>query len=507
MTTSPYTFEDLATAESQETIRARLMDALLADGQPTASWAPSSVGGVENLRADMLAGALAFYSGLRVAAFVTGRLLPTATDTPENGYWLTYLGLRFYKLTKHAATFSIQNVRLSMDPSGAAQSFVDGDLWVASPATGNKYRLTLPAGEVLQLAPGGFVDGPFQAEKAGSSYSDVAGTVTTMVTAKAGVTCTNTRPTDYAPTRSTGGSSGVITGGFFGLAPLYAVVRVRIDVSGNVGGGQFSWSTDGGLSWALGGPIPALFAVPGRGRLAFANGGATPSFIAGSIFTLRVADCFLQRGADTESDQGFRARCANRHPGRALIPLKAHVELWAHAASPEVAKVMSSADPNTPGGILISVSSSTGPATPAAQEAVEDYIIPRLNGFKGVPAPTSPIVTGSSSPEETAMVSSVVAFQVTAYATVSVPRDQLAAAIAGADRLWDAYIASLPLGGDRLAFVELERFYGMMGELGADDVQGLTLNGVAADLDIPFAQVAVPASGWTLAANLSWVAT
>lgn len=505
MTTSPYTFEDLATAEAQETIRARLLASLLADGQPTASWAPSSAGGIENLRADMVAGGLAFYMAARIAAFVNGRILPLATDSAANGYFLTYLGKRFYKLVKRAPTFTIQNILLAN--VGSTQEFHDGDLWVASPATGNKYRLTLPPDATISVPQNGFASAPFYAENAGARYSDGSGTVSTMVTAKAGITCLNRRDTDYAPTRSTGDSSGII-GGFSSTTPAYSVLRFRINTSGNVGGGSFSWSIDGGLTWTPGGPIPSLFIVPGGagGNITFTNGGASPSFIAGSIFTLAVNDNFIQRGADAESDADFRERCANRHPGRSLIPLKAHIELWAHEASAEVNKISSDADPNTPGGILVTIASSTGPATPGAQAAVEDFISTHLMGFKGVPAPVSPAVLGSRSPEETVLVSSAIQLQVQASATVYMPRAQLAAAQAAADQLWNDYLASLPLGGRANALVELERFYTILGDLGADDVQDLTLNDVAADLTIPVGRVAVPKAGWTLLANLSWVA-
>jgi uncharacterized phage protein gp47/JayE len=505
MTTSPYTLEDLMTAEDAATIRARLLAALLADGQPTASWAPSEVGGVENLRADMVAGGLAFYMAQRVANLVNGRLLALATDTPENGYWLTYLGKRFYKLQKRAATYTIQNIRLAAAATASADSFGDGDLWVSSPATGNRYRLTLADGERISITPGGTVDGPFRAENPGASYNDAAGTITNMVTAKAGITCVNTRASSFEPTRSTNPSTGTVTVQFtFGL-PTFTVLRVRINASGNVGTGSWSYSIDGGFTWVTGGVIPDVGGVPNVG-LRFTDGSATPAFVAGAIFTLRVGDCFIQRGSDAESDDAFKARCSNRHPARSLVPLKAHIDLWAHNASDEVHKVASDADTNTPGGILVTIASQTGPASPAAQQAVEDYIGARL-GHKGVPAPTSPAVVGSKSPEETVLVSSAEAFQVTASATVYVPKAQLAAAQAGADVAWNAYLAGLPIGGQLNAVVDLESFYTVLGDLGADDVQGLTLNGAAADLTIPVRQVAVPASSWTLRANLSWVAT
>jgi hypothetical protein len=503
MSPSPYTFEDLATPETAATIRARLVAALLADGQPTASWAPSAVGGNENLRADMVAGGLEAYMAARVAAVVNGRLLPSATDSAENGYFLTYLGKRFYKLIKRAATVTIQNVRLTVAATAGAQKFADGDIWVASPATGNKYRLTLPAGEIIEGPPGFSVNVPFYAENPGSAYLDAADTVTTMVTAKAGVTCSNHRPYNYAPTRLIGRSSGTITG-FYLVVPDYSALRIRIETSGDIGTGTFSYSINGGLTWVFGGTIPSSYVVGATSTAAIFTNGTSPSFLAGSIFTLAVQDNFLQRGADAETDEDFRARCSNRHPARSAVPMKAHIDLWAHEASAEVDKVASDADANTPGGILVTIASATGPASPTAQAAVEDFILRKLNGFKGVPAPTLPDFVGSSSPEETCLVSSAIRFEVRANATVYVPRDDLAALQAAADDRWNAYLASLPIGGMLGATVLLEQFYTLLDE--ADDIQGLTFNDVAADLVIPTGYVAVVEDGWTLLTGLVWVA-
>lgn len=512
MSASPYTFADLSTPETQSAIRARLVSNLGADGQPTGSWAPSSVGGSENLRLDMVSGGLASLASARVAALVNGRLLDIATDDPLTGYWLSYLGLRFYGLQKRQATTTIQNIALVSGPNASANTFGDGDLWVKSPSTGNLYRLTLPPGQTLTLPANFAINAPFYAAAPGSAYSDPALSITQMVTAKAGITCTNLRPEQFRPTRSTGGSTGTVTATFLdpslppftGVpAPAWAAVRVRIDVGGDLGTAQFSWSTDGGVTWTSGGACSSKFAVPGGGYLVFANG-FTPSFAVGTIFTCRVGDCFLQRGADAETDQAFRSRCRNRWPALSLVPTRGEIELWSMAASPEVVRVSSDADANNPGGILVTIASQTGPATPLAQEAVEDFILARL-GFSGLPAPVAPTYPGSSSPRENVLVSSAPAFQVTAAGYVTVPSDQLAGAIAGADAAWNAYLASLPLG-DGHVVVELERFRTILGDLGATDIQSLTLNNVVADLVVPVGQVPVPATGWTLAANIQWIA-
>lgn len=506
MTTSPYTFDDLISPETQATIRARLIADLTANGQPTGSWAPSSIGGLENLRADMVSGGLATLCAARVAALVRGRLLELAEDSAETGYFLSYLGLRFYGLPKRAASSTIQNIALTATTTAAANTFSDGDLWVKSPATGNRYRLTLAAGQTITLAPGATVNAPFQAEFPGGTYTDQAGTITQMVTAKAGVSCINVRPYDFAPMRVTGSGTGKVIAFFAipGVAPSYNSFRIRIDVTGDVGTGAFSYSLDGGETWVPGGPIPDGLNIIFAGTIVAFQNGLSPSFVEGMVYTLRVGDCFLQRGADAETDVAYRSRLSNRWPAISAIPLRGTIELWSMEASREVVRVASDADPNIPGGILVTIASQSGPATTAAQEAVEDYILPRLVGFKGVPAPTSPAVVDSQSPQESIQVSSAVAFEVAAAATIYVPGDQLAAARAGADAAWNAYLGVVPIG-DGSAIVELERFRTILGDLGAIDIQGLTLNGSAADLVVPVGEVSTPASGWTLAAKLTWI--
>jgi hypothetical protein len=498
MSTSPFLFADLSAAETQATIRARLVANLAADGQPTASWAPSSIGGAENLRLDMVSGALASLASARIAALVQGRLLQTAADDPNTGFFLSYLGLRFYKLQKFGASRTVQNIVLTTVAGGTASSYTNGQLTVRAPATGNRYILALPPGQNVTLVPGGAASAPFQAENPGSSYLDPAGTVTQLVTGVAGVTVTNAAPALYRPTRQVGTSTGTVTAGAALVIP--DSIRVRIDATGDIGSAYHSISTNDGNSWTSAGVIAAHETASGV-PLTFANG-STPSFVQGSIFTIRAASNFLARGSDTESDALYRARLQNRWPALSLIPLKGHIELWSRAASPEVVRVSSDADTNIPGGILVTIASQTGPATPEAQEAVEDFIRPKLSGFIGLPIPTSPTVPGSLSPMESIQVNSASQFFVRTSATVTVPADQLASVQAAADEAWNEYLGSLPIGPTE---VEMEAFYRILGDLGAVDVQGLTFNGAAADLAVGAGQVAV--SGATLIGSLTWKAS
>ena len=503
MGNSPYSFADLSTPETQATIRARLVAALTADGLPPSSWVPSTAGGAENLRLDMVSGALAQLASARVAALCMGRLIETATDSPDTGYFLSYLGLKFYKLKKYGATKTVQNIQMICGPKSATQSYTDGQLTVRSPATGNRYVLSLPAGKSIMLAPNTVVNGPFAAATAGASYLDPAGTITQLVTSVAGVTVTNVQPSDWRTGRQVGNSPGTVSAGSWpGTQP--SVIRIRIDASGQVGAGAFSFSIDGGQTWGSVGVIPPLFILPGGGaRLAFFNGpGTTTSFIQGSFFTIRQGSCFLAHGTDAESDVLFRRRCKMRWPSLSAIPTAGAVELWARAAAPEVVRVWTDADPSVPGGMLVTVASEAGAATPTAQEAIEDLIQPKLSGFIGVPAPASPSVPGSTSPSEMVTALSATVLGVTAAATVVVPVNQLAAVKAGADEAWEEYLATIPIDGSGI--VEMEVFYRILGDLGAVDVQGLTLNGVASDLAVPAGSAPAQATGYTLLAGLSW---
>jgi hypothetical protein len=494
-----YTLADLRTPQTQAVIRARLIAALAGRGLPTAAWTPTASGGVENTTVDMVAGALAALVGAKMAGAVSGRFLDLAA-----GDLLTYLAKHFYQLDRNLATFTIQNVRLFSVPAASANSFDAGELWVRASATGNRYVNVDP----IDLPPGSTngVDGRFQAELPGASYSDPAGTIDTMVTAPAGVSCVNIRPFDYLSARQSGSSAGTVTA--FGndadniAVPIVGVVQVRIDAFGDIGGGQFSFKLDDG-PWTSVTPIQTAFFAPGPSgdwridgaRIRFANGGAPPSFIQGSIFTLLRADAILQQGADVESDPSLRGRCRARWTSLSLVPTSGLIALWAQQASPEVHKVVSDADPQTPGGIIVTIASSAGPASGQAQVDVSDYISARLLGFKGVPASA---VAGS--PEETVLVRSAVGRQITPAGVVTVARAKLAATQQAADLAWLEYLRGLDLGGV-VILAELEQ---ALLDAGAITYSGITLNAVNQNVKLAANEVAVPADGTSLTANLSW---
>lgn len=491
---------DLRTLQTSAVIRARLAAALAADGQPVAQWTPSAYGGIENAVLDAASTALAKIVAPKLVQQVEMRFLDLSV-----GDALTIYAQKRYKTARNPATYTIQNVKLSSGPGAPTYTFGPGDLWMRG-AGGNLYQ-SIDAVTVPTNAAGrGGIDCRFQAQNPGSAYSDVAGTITQMVTAPAGVTGVNVRPALFAPTSVTGTSSGTIVatplGGTGPIEPTIRSIRVRIESQGQIGTATFSYSIDEGVTWTAGGPVPANLVIPNQAFLTFSNGG-NPSFVAGDIFTLLVADSILQRGADEESDASLRRRCRLRWATLSDVPTEGLVTLWAYLASPEVVRVRVDADANTPGGMLVQLAAQGGPASPAAVIAVQDYITPRLRGYKDIPGP--PAANGNL-PTETVLASSARAYQVSVASSpqgvVTVSRAQLTAVQQKADANWDAYLAGLPIGG-LIVFAEL---YQAIMDAGAGDVTGIQMNGGAADIQLASDQVAVIASGETLTNALAWKA-
>lgn len=491
-----YTLADLRTPQTQAVIAARIKAAIsarytsLSLPDPTPAWTPTASGGPENTAIDMIAGTLATLVGVKMAQAVAGRFLDLA-----QGDDLTYLAKHFYLLDRSEATKTIQDIALSSVPEAAQESFAAGELWVASNATGHRYVNV----EAVDLPPNSFgVHVPFEAELVGAAYSDPLHTIDTMVVAPAGVSCTNEPTQDFLDTVVKGSSTGTVTAFFGDVLPPFDSIRVQIWSSGDIGTALFKYSLDGGLIWSDASPIAPTFAIPGvvdGCTLRFADG-TTPSFIEGDIFTLLVAGPILQQGRDQESDSSLRSRCRARWTSLSLVPTEGLVTLWAQLASPEVHKVLVDADPNTPGGILVTIASAAGPASAAAQIAVDDYITARLLGFKGVPEASA----GAGAPEETVQVRSAVRRQITPSGTVDVPRTSVTAVQQAADRLWQAYLADVEIGGT-VILAELEQ---QLMDAGAITFSGILLNGVNQNLALGANEVAVPADGTSLTANLTW---
>lgn len=479
----PFTLDQLRTPQTVADIRTSLLNALAAKGLPVASWAPVASGGLELTRVEMVAQVIADILGEKIKQVTDGRFLQLA-----EGDWLTYYANRFYGIARDEATRTIQNVRLTAVPDAPPNDFQPGDVVVASEATGNVYR-SITGGK---LAPGKTLDLQCEAENPGSSYADQLGTVDTMVTAPAGVSCINDRPSDFLDAKLTGTSPGTVRGRFTvqGAPPTYGFVRVRITTFGQIGEAKWEYFREGDSAWTSVGVVSPSHELPGGATIEFANAGngVSPSFIQRDVFTLIVGDAILQRGADAETDESLRERCRARWASLSDVPTGPLVTLWAQLASPEVDRVLVDADPNTPGGILVTVASASGPASPAAVNAVQDAIGARLAGFRGVPVPPSQV---GGSPEETVLVQSARPVPIIVSGIVDVPRTKVEEVRSAAETAWLAHLRSVPIGG----IIVLEELVEAVMAAGAIDITGFQLNGAAANVKLAANEVAVPPQG------------
>ncbi len=490
------TLAQLKTAESIDDIRDRLLTNLEAAGMPVDDWVPSAQGGVEMIRVDTVATAMQRLLAERVARLANLMLLELAT-----GDDLELLALKRYGIVKDQATKTIQSIALWLVGTSSAKTHQPGDIIAGASATGNRYTLL----DEVEVLPANTLANPVftraEAENAGVAYDDAEETVDTMVSAIAGLRCTNRRPSDFLPATNSGSSSGTIDASFTtdNVAPTFTALRVRIIVSGELGTATFEYSTDGGATWTYAGAVSSLFVVPGGATLVFANGTA-PSFIVGDVFTMLVGEAILQRGADAETDESLRKRCRLRWMTLSKVPLAGTIDLWAHLASPEVDRVLSDADPNVPGSVLVTISAVGGPASAAAVIAVQDYVSARLWGYKNLPA-----AAGFHSPEETVIVSSAAPLSIRVGGAVTVPRARVAEIQAAAETAWLAYLRSVPLGGDFGAVVRINELVQAVMDAGAIDFQDPTLNDGTDNITLAHGEVAIPQAASTLTGSLVWV--
>jgi uncharacterized phage protein gp47/JayE len=186
------TLAELTTPTTYETERQALLDALAAKGFPVTSW---RAGDVARSLLEIDAQALADFTALR-ASIAKGGLLHEAT-----GAWLTLLASEVYALTRNAAVATKGTVVLTAAADAGPYTIAPGQLWFTSTG-GPRYQSA--NSNNLTLAKGGTLSLTVQAESPGAAYNVANGTITTLSTPLAGVTCNNPDP---------GGGSWITTSG------------------------------------------------------------------------------------------------------------------------------------------------------------------------------------------------------------------------------------------------------------------------------------------------------
>lgn len=482
------TLAELLTPDTQAVIRARLVANLTAAGFPVSSWAPSAAGGPENTLLDSISGTMASWAGQIASKVAAMTFLDLATAE-----LLTFYASEFYKLPRDPATKTRIYLRLRSSAEAPPQVITAGDFWFAG-LTGNRY--VSATGGSLPPSSELFIEA--EAEFAGVQYQDPDGSIDSvanagaMITPLPGVEVLNVPPSDFTPPKLIGDSAGTLTAAFTvpGVAPAYATIRLRIQVSGNVGAGAWEYSTDNGVSWTSGGTIAATAAIAGGVTVHFANAtGVSPSFLEGDTWSFQVATATIAQGDDEETDDALRARCRNRWSSLSLVPTEGKIALWAHKASPEVGQLLADADRTKSGQINLIIAGDQGTVGAQTAAVVQDYIAPRLRGYQGM------------SIAETVLVTPAVPHEILATGVVYVPRKTLATVQAQALANWLAYLRSVRIGG----IVRTAELIQAIMDAGAIDTDDVAIEGGTPNLQLAYSEIAVSPGDATILTNMAWV--
>ncbi len=478
------TLTDLLGAPTSAEIETKLLSALQGDGFPITDW---ESGGVERTIVEMETLALTDLVASGIPAIVGGGFLGYAT-----GDWLTFLAAQLYDLTRRGASFTQQAETLTCAGGAGPIVLNAGELQFKSDAGliyfGPMVTDTDP-GPTWTVPDGGSLVVTIQSEHpndsgAGLNYIDPAGTITTLVTQVAGLTCDNAAPV-FSSVGLTGTGSGTITPSKTNvlITPDPHAFDVVVVAAGDVGVGTYKYRTDGG-SFSAVAAIPASLDLPGGTTITFANGAGTPdSFIPGDVYNFATPGSPITfQGSDEESDGSLVVRCQARWPDLADIPTEDRFATWAKKASPQVTRVRLVIDAVVPGQVNLILFGQAGPVSPAVVNTVDSYVVARQGiGFLSTTA-------------------SAVALPVVALGTVYAPASKIAAAQAAAQLAWTTYIASCDTQ------VLIAEFVTILVNAGCSNVvlSSLRLNGVNGDVSVGSTQVAT--FGQVLSQVLTWIA-
>lgn len=477
------TLAQLIAAPTADEIKAKLLSSLQGAGFPITDW---ESGGVERTMVELEADSLTDLVANGIPEMVGGGFIEYAT-----GDWLTFLAAQLYQLTRYPATFTFQRCRLTCEAGAGPITVNAGDLWALT-ATGLRYSgptvyeddpgpsWTIPDGDSLDVV--------FQSEFAndsadGLNYIDPAGTITVLQTQVAGLSIDNPAP-DFSPVGQTGTGTGSVTPSRTdpGTQPTAHAFDVVIVDTGDLGVATFKYRADGG---AFSDEIEtaATYELPGGTTIAFADGADSPSFVSGDVYNFATPGSpTLEQGTDEENDGSLQGRCQARWPSLSAIPTEDKYATWAKAASVQVTKVRLSQDATVAGQINIVLAGQAGPVLPAVVNTVAAYIIAREDiGY---------LSTVASATEQA----------ITTAGTVYAPAAQLATIQAAAQLAWSTYVAATDIAGT----VKLSTLIQILRNAGCTDVDDLTLNGEAENVELDANQVATFPG--LLSQQITWIA-
>jgi uncharacterized phage protein gp47/JayE len=487
------TLDDLLVPRDRDTIEALLLSTLQAEGFPVTDW---YVGSVPRTLLKMIATGLLDRETLIGYITAGGFLDLAATLTDSSGAsldaWLEMLAAQQYDKARAPATFTQKQITVTCATGFGPISRAAGE-FVAISQAGNYYTNV----DSVSVADGGSAPATFQAQSPGPVI-DATGTIDTLATPLPGVSILD-RPTTFSIPVKFWNGTGTITPSASGTPSPARTIKVTIVSPGRIDGVSTPVATFKADIYSNGtvtsdGPrsVTATYAQDDV-TLTFADGTAgTNSFIGGDVWYVSTpGQPTLQSGADEESLTDLAQRCRDMWPALSAIPTEGKYAAWARQCSVEqslgVTRIMTSPSLTVAGVVEVYVADSTGAAQPATVTAIQTYIDKRSVDIERAS------VAGASS--VTISVTGIV------YAR----RTVLASIKAKAKTAWNAYLASVPIGGEMpWRLVRVSKLDQILEDLGAYNSTNLAINGGGIDKDLSIAANEVPAASANGTDDLTW---
>jgi len=419
--------------------------------------------------------------------------------------YATVFAKQVFGVTRIEATNTKRRLVIANSTASTYGPIPDGRLIIQFTATGNRY---VNDGE-LTIGASGNTTATFRSESAvdtaaGLSYLDSSGATIQLISASyPGVTLTNPAPTFSDVVVVNGGTGTITPSGAPGAAHR---VAVRVDSPGVVGGGSWSTSLDG-AAWVNQGAIGVLANLGGTGiTITPADNGGTPSFPVNALFSFENPGTDrLVVGRDQETPQDLGTRCRALYPLLGfprtaaglpipLSPTLSGYEALARSASDEVKVCFVITDGTINNKVLIYIAGQGAKASAVTIGALQAFFnsLGMLTDYPVVATPAERAITLGG-------------------ATIKIKAALLLTGQQALQRSLGDYLGGVdpktPLSVNGL----LDRSYlnallrGAPGVTHVDD--GLTINTVAADLQLPVTPGAFELSTWTqnVASAFTWV--
>lgn len=508
------TLTELLTIPTQdEVLDGEVLPELRARGVRVTDWLPGGVYrsmsyAVARLRLEARK-AIAAYTAAAFGDYVFGFVeTPFGIDVTS---WATDIARNVYGIERIAATRTKRTITLTNATATPYGPVAPGGFIVQLPS-GNRYVNA----EAWSSAGSDAVEVAFESEYANDSAAglvyntDPSGATITIVSANfPGVTATNPAGTYTARTLVGYGLGTVTPSGTPGAGYTTATFSVRVDSTGQTGAATWSYriqTSTADTGWVSAGAVAAVANASGSGVTITLTNHATanPSFLAGDYYYFATPGTDItQTGRDEETPLELGTRCRAVFPALAFTQDDAGNWIWtsptenayerlAREASTQVkvAYARNSTTVNNKVHVLVAGQGTVlGAGTVATVQAFLDSRA-MLTDRVVVESPTQRAITLAG------MTVTVRASQVTAAQTEIQRR--IAAYLGGVD---PASVLSINGRVDRAYLLHLIRT--APGVVKVTD-STLTINGAAADLELPVTPGAYELAKWTQSVSLAF---